>query len=233
MTGQPNGLRIGSKSTYCDFRTYAWDNRPKQLLHNGRSIVHKEGCYWDLSDCQDEANEFLRPSLVPMSSLEEKHLAKAKDQYAEVRDKYMSGLSPNGGVLQQKDDTPSWLTHWKAIIGTAVSAVAAAGYAGTYGFFWYSSSGLIIKGPFGLSLALGHTTSVLIGGAMLGVAATGTAIFVAGALVYYIPKYTVFEFLKKVFWKIWDSICDVAAWLWEKVKDLSASFFAVFDGSWS
>lgn len=152
----------------------------------------------------------------------------------------MRGSSPNGGGLQEKDDTPGWLTHWKAILGTAVSAMAAAGFSGTYGFFWYSSSGLLIKGPFGLSLALGHTTSVLTGGALLTAAKAAAAtaghaapLFVAAALVYYIPKDTVFDFLKKIFRKIWDAICDVAAWLWEKVKDISASFFAVFDGTWS
>lgn len=79
MTGQRNALRIGSNSTYCDFRTYAWDNRPTHLLESGRSIYHKEGCYWDLSDCRDEANKLLNPLLVSLPSLEEKELAKAMD----------------------------------------------------------------------------------------------------------------------------------------------------------
>lgn len=237
--GRPNGLQIGSRSTYCDFPTYAWDNRPKDLQQSERMITHYEGCHWDVSDCRAEADLLLKPSLAPMPSLEEHNLAKARDQFAEVREKHMpngSGSSPNSGG----DGTPGWLTNWKAIIGTAVSAIATAGYAGTYGFFWYSSTGLLIKGPFGLSLALGHTTSVLTGGSMMAMASAGAAagaatasLIFAGAFVYYIPKDTVFDLLKKTFWKIWDVIRDVASWLWEGVKHLSVSFYEVFDGSWS
>ncbi|KAM7211381.1 hypothetical protein V8F06_013232 [Rhypophila decipiens] len=129
VTGQPNALRMGAT---------------RHIATSGPTLGTTDlHIFWkvDAASITKKAATgisaaLLNPSLVSLPSLEEKELAKAMDQCAEVREKHMRGSSPNGGGLQEKDDTPGWLTHWKAILGTAVSAVAAAGFFAVFDGTW-------------------------------------------------------------------------------------------------
>ncbi len=206
-------LRIDSRSTYCNFRSYAWDNRPESIRNHNRNITHMPGCYWDLGECPQEAKELLRPSFIPTPDIEESKLNEAKAGVAEMRDKDMAF-----------QDTPGWLERWRAIVAIAFGAIGG-GAAGFYGFCAYSSSGILLTGPAGLSLSIGHTSFLVAGGG--GMAAFGTAI-AAGALVYFIPWDKVFAFVREAFKKIWEVVRDVIAWVWDKIKSLPASLMSFF-----
>lgn len=210
--GGQGELRIDSRSTYCNSRTYAWDNRPESIRKHNRNITHMPGCYWNLEDVTQEAKGLLRQSFIRTPDIEESKLNEVKAGVAEMRDKNMPS-----------QDTPGWLERWRAIVTIAFGAIGG-GAAGFYGFCAYSSSGILLTGPAGLSISIGHKNFLAGGG---GMATFGTAI-AAGALAYFIPWDKVFAFLREAFKKVWEAVRDVIAWVWDKIKSLPASLMSFF-----
>jgi hypothetical protein len=236
FNGQPDMLRIGSSSTYCNVRTYAWDSRPDgELRTGGYHITHGEGCHFDLSGNIDEVRRlFAEPRMMP--SMTDEEMEGIKDRFANLQPDVMSG-PPRSNTSRRRpvssnsvespstgtDETETWFSKWRSLL--AVVLGAGAGAAGFGGAIWMGAGGVFIKGPFGLSLAAGYFSSGVIGG---GCVIGGVAAVAAAAVVYLVPWDKVFEYVKQALWKIWDYISEVVTWIWEKIKGMAstvASFF--------
>jgi len=230
--GRPDALRIGSLSTYCGIKTYAWDRRPEgDLRMGGYQITHEEGCHWDISDDKEAMRLLCEP--VVASDLKEEELANIRNHAAKFRDEVMRGPGSASGkampvsssaapstppCTDDSSGTESWFSKCKAFL--AIVLGAGAGIAGVGGAFWCGAGGFFIKGPLGFSLSAGYFSGAAAGGACI----TGGGTFIAAAAaVYFIPWEKVFDYAKWLLFRIWDCIRDVFEWIWEKVETLAST----------
>ncbi|EXL98318.1 hypothetical protein ACKRZS_011837 [Fusarium odoratissimum] len=214
--GRPDALRIGSSSTYCGFKTYAWDARPYHLQQSNKELTHLEGCNFDISDCSQEAIRLLQqPREAGDLSHDEKYNVMQKFQ--ELRDTEVSenARDPSNSCA---DGTETWFQKWKGLLATVMAA--GAGAAGMASGFWMSAGGVMVKGPYGLYLAAGYAT---VGGfGAVGAAGTGSAVAAYG-MVYFIPWDRVWDLLREKLWQIWDKIWEVLVWIKDKLAELAST----------
>lgn len=237
FTGSPGALRIGSLSTYCGVKTYAWDRRPEGKFRTGRyQIAHGEGCYWEINDDREAARLLSEPTTA--SDLGEEELASIRNHASMFRDEAMRGppvssssratLESSGTAssaspgTDEADGTESWFSKCKAFLAVVIGA--GAGVAGAGGAFWCSAGGFFMKGPLGFSLSAGYFSGAAIGGACM--AGCGTSI-AAAAAVYFIPWEKVFEYAKRLLFKVWGYICDVFSWIGEKMRTLASTVISM------
>ncbi|KIW93592.1 uncharacterized protein Z519_06197 [Cladophialophora bantiana CBS 173.52] len=237
FTGRPDMLSIGSSSTYCDVKTWAWDRRPEgELRTGGYNITHGEGCHFDLSGNVDEVRRlYTEPPM--MSTMTDEDMEAIKVRFGDFQHESMSGppRSNTGGsrpvssdsVLPSPtpgtDETENWFNKWRSLL--AVILGAGAGVVGGIGAIWCGAGGVFIKGPFGLFLAAGYFNCAAIGGACM---AGGVTAIAAAAVVYFVPWEKVFAYVKQTLWKIWDYICEVVTWIWEKIKGMASTVVSFF-----
>ncbi|EMT71924.1 hypothetical protein FOC4_g10003767 [Fusarium odoratissimum] len=127
--GRPDALRIGSSSTYCGFKTYAWDARPYHLQQSNKELTHLEGCNFDISDCSQEAIRLLQqPREAGDLSHDEKYNVMQKFQ--ELRDTEVSenARDPSNSCA---DGTETWFQKWKGLLATVMAAGAGAAGMGS------------------------------------------------------------------------------------------------------
>ncbi|SPJ71338.1 uncharacterized protein FTOL_01066 [Fusarium torulosum] len=215
-SGRPDALRIGSSSTYCGFRTYAWHHRPSQLQQSNKSLTHLEGCNFDISDCSDEAIRLLQqPKEVVDLSQDEQY-----DVMKRFQDLKHTEVSENArdSSGSSADGTETWFQKWKSFLATVMAA--GAGAAGMASGFWMSAGGIMVKGPYGLYFAAGYAT---VGGfGAVGAAGIGSAVAAYG-MVYFIPWDRVWDLLRAKLWQIWDKIWEVLVWIKDKLAGLAST----------
>jgi hypothetical protein len=216
--GRPDALRIGSSSTYCGFKTYAWDARPHQLQQSKKELTHLEGCNFDLSDCSDEAIRLLQqPRDVVNLSHDVKY--NVMQQVLELRDTEVSEKARESSDYCA-DGTETWFQKWKSLLATVMAAGAGAGVAGMASGFWMSAGGILVKGPCGLYMAAGYAT--VAGAGAVGAAGIGSAVAAYG-MVYFIPWDRVWSLLRAKLWQIWDKIWEVLVWIKDKLAELAST----------
>ncbi|KAF5648929.1 hypothetical protein F52700_747 [Fusarium sp. NRRL 52700] len=194
--GRPDALRIGTSSTYCGFKAYAWDARPSQLHQNNKELTHLEGCNFDLSDCSRDELRFLQqPRDVSDLSHDDKYHAMQKIQeLKDIEVQVEELLSYSHGSWCRR----SW--HGQRLLDEC----------------W----GIMVKGPCGLYMAAGNAT---VGGFWaVGAAGVGSAVAAYG-MVYFIPWDRVWDFLRAKLWQIWDKICEVLVWIKDKLTELAST----------
>ncbi|KAH7015597.1 hypothetical protein EDB80DRAFT_832658 [Ilyonectria destructans] len=224
--GQPNKLRIGSSSTFCGVKAYAW---PQRQSARDRRLEHAEGCYFNFSDVIDEASRLLQPQIAPemsedalseqFSSLSTQLMRLEEDRTPESQ-KQVS-LGAHDSSLPAADGTGSWFDKSKGLLATIVGLVCGAGAGAMTGGFVVTSGGISLSGPLGFSLTTKYFCAAGFGAACGAAAATT---IVAGAAVYLIPWGTLWEYVKDMLWSIWSRIGDMVVSVLEKVKAVVMSF---------
>ncbi|KAF4456707.1 hypothetical protein F53441_1263 [Fusarium austroafricanum] len=210
--GRQDALQIGTDSTYCDFQSYAWDWRSSDIQL--KQLMHHEGCMFDTRTIRDEAFKLLnQPRMHPDLSDDAKtniiHQFEALgNERVSPSTREDSSTSANG--------TDTWFQKWKTLLATVIAA--GAGGAGMAGGFWMSAGGIMVKGPWGLSVAAGYAT-VACGGTAI-IAGAGSAIVGFGA-VYFIPWDRVWKIFRAKLWNIWDMIWETLVWIKDKLVQLA------------
>ena len=228
----PN-LRIAGNSSYCNVGALTWESRRTEL---GNCKLSYEGCYIDARDALAEATTLcaeMKP--IPRGSedlADEAIVSGFTDLQDTINGGGWKGASARPWVSQEKGPSfapmnangeETWWTKWKGL----VAMVIGAGAGGLCGFMWYSAGGVYIQGPFGFKLAMGYVNFAAAGAAGM----TGVACGIAtGAAIYLIPWDKVFNYIMRKLWSIWDKICEVVSWVWEKIKEWRKALLSMITG---
>ncbi|KAI1456649.1 hypothetical protein F4805DRAFT_431944 [Annulohypoxylon moriforme] len=214
---RPNALRIGSKSTYCGFKAYAWHARENL---KGYRLTHQEGCFFDIRDDRDAVLDFIRqPTIVPdmtdeMSSKIMGEFEKLTTEDPESQSENVRGNKFRSSTTENNETQAPWFQRWKAFIAACFGV--GGFFAGIGGAFWCGGSGIYMTGPHGFKLAAGCFSMMGIGGAA--VARAAVVGITAATAVYYIPWDRVFDFFRITLKEIWQYVKDTFNWFWEKLK---------------
>ncbi|CAH0028799.1 unnamed protein product [Clonostachys rhizophaga] len=213
--GRPDALYIGSSSTFCGFKAFAWDARTGDELVK-KQLTHHEGCIYDLRGAEEEARALVRQPRMTVD-FTSKEQANFQQQFEEVTRTRVSP-SPGESPTPCSNGTDTWFEKWKSLLATIIAA--GAGVAGIAGGFWISAGGIMIKGPCGFSLAAGYITVAGCGAAAAaGVAST----MLAYGAVYFIPWDKVWQFVRRQLSRIWDKILEAVMWIKDKLAQLASS----------
>ncbi|KAL8359088.1 hypothetical protein RB601_008074 [Gaeumannomyces tritici] len=213
-------LRIGSRSTYCGERAYAWHMRSEKLSRY--KIEHAEGCFFELSDDLDEAVRLVdMPGSAP--DLTDAELADIKSMLVELHHNNDNAASPTAAdtpVSTPPSSTPTpgrrWWDEWKRVVVACVcgaaGAVSAAG-----AFIWFSAGGVFLKGPMGFEVAVRWLS---MGGAVGGCAVAAGVGLAAGGMVYFVPWEKVLAGLKRLLRRVWETIKGAVSWVRRKIEEM-------------
>lgn len=224
--GQHHKLRIGSSSTFCGVKAYAW---PQRQSARNRRLEHAEGCYFDFSDVMGEASRLLEPRIAPemsedalseqFSSLTTQLMSLEEDSTPESQRQVSLGALDSS--LPAADGTGSWFDKSKGLVATIVGLVCGAGAGAMTGGFVVTSGGISLSGPLGFSLTTKYLCAAGFGAAC-GTAAATTIL--AGATVYFIPWGTLWECVQKMLRSIWKRFGEMVVSVLRKVKAVVMSF---------
>lgn len=217
----PDALRIGSASKYCNVKAYAWEHRPSNIRRGGYQITYAEGCHFDISDDLEVARRLLTHPITAYG-MGDNELADIKSQFASIQEEMTSERVSSGVLLTPyigADQTDNWFNRWNGLLATIIGA--GTGAYGIGGTVWISGGGVYIKGPLGLSIAAGYFNMAAFAGAL---GTGGIMAIAAWGGVYFVPWDRLWILVREKLSQIWDIICDVATWIWEKMKGLASNF---------